>query len=234
MEDGIMYPTMEKQKNLYTWQDKFDSGEYIRKWRGFEPHYAGCFYGDSTVLGGEEKYRKCHDFFSSVGDVEWWVVEEINKLTDAEKDELEAILKRNQYFAEVIRTPDRVKSLADFLGVVPQNVYRMKNKELYKIFKIIFDWYNNLCGKGVGKCLVYDQLTRAPTLPAIGDSINVPSMVEVKYFRGNEVVKSAPFITFEHSVGMLVMYGFSKAGLYENDVLQQWITKPNQMSFFNC
>lgn len=38
------------------WQQKLKSGEYIRKFRGYEPMIIGCFYGDSYKLGGEDKF----------------------------------------------------------------------------------------------------------------------------------------------------------------------------------
>jgi hypothetical protein len=37
------------------WVYKFESGEYLREWRGFSPFWMGCFYGDSVMLGGEEE-----------------------------------------------------------------------------------------------------------------------------------------------------------------------------------
>lgn len=73
---------------------KLESGEYIRDFNGFSPFYCGCMYGSSLVLGGEEEFRHCYDFFSGVGDVDWFIVSELNKLSDEQKERLTFILSR--------------------------------------------------------------------------------------------------------------------------------------------
>lgn len=117
------------------YQLKLQSGEYIYTWNGFSPFYAGCFYGDSICLGGEEKYRQCYGFFSGIGDVEWWVVEELEKLTQEEKDELLHILKRNKEFDEYKNSI--VPELAGALRVEKYQVYRIPNKTLYEFVNVV-------------------------------------------------------------------------------------------------
>ena len=124
-----------KNKNIHKWQDKLDSGEYLYKWRGFSPHYAGCFYGDTLRLGGEEKFSHCFDFFSGIGDVDWWIKSELDKLTDDEKDELESLMIRNQHFAEKILTPEKLKCLAEYFEVQTTFLYNLGHKSLYELVK---------------------------------------------------------------------------------------------------
>jgi len=120
---------------MRSWQISLQKGEFILKWNGYTPHYAGCFYGDKTVLGGEEKYRHCYDFFSGIGDVEWWIKAELEKLTPEEQTELLYFIKRNEAF-------DKYKNqvcpiLAKALQVDPVQLYRVPNKILYDFMKSI-------------------------------------------------------------------------------------------------
>lgn len=114
---------------------KLESGEYLREWNGYAPHYAGCFYGSDLVLGGEEKFRQCYGFFSGIGDVEWWIKEELDKLTSEEQEELLFILKRNKAFHEY--TGSIVPELAKLLNVKSYQVYRVPNKDLYEFLNLI-------------------------------------------------------------------------------------------------
>ena len=114
---------------------KLETGEYIREWNGYSSHYAGCFYGSEIVLGGEEKFSKCYDFFSGIGDVEWWIKEELDKLTDKEQEELLYILKRNKAFQEYKNKI--VPELANLLNVKPHHIHRVPNKDLYNFLNLI-------------------------------------------------------------------------------------------------
>lgn len=128
----------------YNWQTKLENGEYLSEWRGYTPHYIGCMYGDTCCLGGERKFSHCYDFFSGIGDVEWWIKSEIDKLSDDEKDELESLMERNKIFNRDIKTHEKIKSLAEYFNVETCELYRMGNKEIYKIFKTLNDTFNNI------------------------------------------------------------------------------------------
>jgi len=119
----------------YDWHTKLETGEYIRKWNGYLPFYAGCFYGHDVVLGGEEKFRQCHDFYSGIGDMDWWIKEELDKLTSEEQEELLSILKRNKAFEEYKKTI--VPELAKLLNVEPYQIHRVRNKDLYNFLNLI-------------------------------------------------------------------------------------------------
>ena len=114
---------------------KLETGEYIIKWNGFVPFYAGCFYGSDLVLGGEEKFSHCYDFFSGIGDVEWWIKDELDKLTEDEQEELISILKRNKAFYEYKKkiAPD----LANTLNVEEYQVHKVPNKYLYEFLNLV-------------------------------------------------------------------------------------------------
>ena len=99
----------------YGWQEKLETGEYISKWNGYSPFYVGCFTGGEICLGGEERYSKCHDFFSGIGDVVWWDKTELDKLTPEEQDDLLRILKRNKQFDDYVKKI--VNDLAKALNV---------------------------------------------------------------------------------------------------------------------
>jgi hypothetical protein len=114
---------------------KLETGEYISEWNGYSPFYAGCFYGSDLVLGGEEKFSHCYDFFSGIGDVEWWIKEELDNLTEKQQEELLSILKRNKAFYEYKNK--LVPELAKLLNVEPYQIYIVPNKDLYEFLNLI-------------------------------------------------------------------------------------------------
>lgn len=126
------------------WHIKLENGEYLREWRGYAPFYVGCFYGSDVCLGGESKFSHCYDFFSGIGDVEWWIKSEIDKLSEDEKDELESLMKRNKEFYKEIRTHERIKGLAEYFDVDTSELYRLGSKDLYNIFKTLNDTFNSI------------------------------------------------------------------------------------------
>lgn len=122
------------------YQNKLESGEYVLEWGGYSPFYVGCHYGDSVVLGGEEQFSSCHDFFSGGCDVEWWKVSELEKLSDAEKVRLLEILERNKTFEELKHSI--IPKLAKALNVEEYQLHRISNKEL-KAFLDLVDSKSN-------------------------------------------------------------------------------------------
>jgi len=111
------------------WVYKFESGEYLREWRGFSPFWMGCFYGDGVVLGGEREFSHCYDFFSGIGDVEWWITEEIEKLTEEQKERMYSILVRNKSVNTMLEEKRNfLYELADTLGIGSEYIARVGNK----------------------------------------------------------------------------------------------------------
>jgi hypothetical protein len=123
------------------WMLKLQSGEYIREWRGFTPYSLGCFYGSSVRLGGEGEFSHCYDFFSGIGDVEWWIVAEIEKLTDEEQERMYSLMVRNEKVATFIRENYHIiEEICDTLTMDNSYVYRLGNK----LIKDIMDSDNPL------------------------------------------------------------------------------------------
>lgn len=94
--------------------EKLASGEYIHKWNGFFPILIGGSYSQSLFIG-EEKYQKCIGEFCGIGDVDWWVVAELEKLTEEETAELIWICKYKSYVREFISF-NLVDKLATFFN----------------------------------------------------------------------------------------------------------------------
>lgn len=115
--------------------DKLDSGEFITKWNGYSSFYAGNFYGSSLKLGGEEKFEHCYDFFSGIGDVDWWIKSELDALSIEDQNELLAILKRNKEFYEC--TQRIAKPLAEALGVEHYQIHRLDAKDLFAFVTLV-------------------------------------------------------------------------------------------------
>jgi len=119
--------------NTYKWQDNFASGKYIREYDGYSPHYLGIFYGDGLKLGGEDQFMHCADYFSGIGDVEWWDKDELDALTDDQQVLLYNILVRNKKIDDYIK--ENFSLLRNcFNGVENYKIHRLPNK--YKIFVI--------------------------------------------------------------------------------------------------
>ena len=116
--------------------DKLNSGEYLRTWKRFTPHYAGCYYGDSVCLGGESKFSHCYDFYHGAGgSVSYWIKEELDKLSNDEQDELLRILKRNKKVDDAI-TLEAVESIAVKVGYDSKDthyIYRLNNKNIIRL-----------------------------------------------------------------------------------------------------
>lgn len=116
---------------------KLESGEYISTWKGFSPYWLGTTFGNTNIqLGGEEKFKQCTGWFSGIGDVEWWIVEELNKLSREESDELINILYRNRSVKEMLLTYEVIEFIADALSVEKCVIYRIPDK--YKLRLIRF------------------------------------------------------------------------------------------------
>lgn len=129
------------------WVEKFKTGEYLHEWRGFSPFWLGCFYGDSVLLGGEKEFSHCYDFFSGVGDVDWWIAAEIDKLTEEQKERMYSLLVRNKSVDDMLSNKrDFFTDMANKLDIGSEYFYRLGNKlrkelvesdnpiELYKTF----------------------------------------------------------------------------------------------------
>lgn len=119
----------------YEWKAKFENGEYIDTWNGYSPYDIGCFTASDIVLGGEERYAKCHGWFSGIGDVVWWDKTELDKLSPQHQDNLLKLLKRNKQFDDYRKK--LVPDLAKLLNVPPSQVYRIGNKDLYDFLMLV-------------------------------------------------------------------------------------------------
>lgn len=107
---------------------KFESGEYVKEWKGYSPFYAGNFYGSDLVMEGDRCFRHCCDFFSGIGDVEWWIVEELDKLSVEDKNELLSLLERNKKNYNRIRdNSDRIKEMSEILNLEGPHIIYRKN-----------------------------------------------------------------------------------------------------------
>jgi hypothetical protein len=118
------------------WMIKLDSGEYLREWRGFSPYWIGCFYGDSIMLGGEDEFSHCYDFFSGIGDVEWWIAAEIEKLTEEQKDRMYSLMVRNREVGDWIDSRrSSIREMCDIMGIGTEYVYRLGNKLIKQVLE---------------------------------------------------------------------------------------------------
>ena len=116
-------------------QKDFEEGKTIRKWNGYSPFYAGCFLGNVVCLGEENKFSHCYDFFSGIGDVYWWIVSELDKLSEKDKRELLHILKRNKRVNDFIEKQYiKIKDMALELQLEGTHIiYRLGNRKILSL-----------------------------------------------------------------------------------------------------
>lgn len=100
---------------------KFDSGEWLDKWRGLDSIWVDMSWFSMPALT-LTKYIKCVGTVCGIGQIDWWYAKELEKLSEEDKNELESLCIRNKN--------------------IINDSYKTKSKELIKNkFKII-----TLCG----------------------------------------------------------------------------------------
>lgn len=132
------------------WVKKFKTGEYLRNWKGYDTILIGGPYSDNIGIG-EEKFVHCMDFFCGIGDVDWWIKEKLDKLTEDEKKELEWICRYKTYLGKEIITIEKVKLLSEFYGCETFHIYRTGNKEILNLIKTL-DNFHSLIENGSKNC----------------------------------------------------------------------------------
>ena len=118
------------------WVQKFKTGEYLRDWKGYSAILISGPYSEYIGIG-EEKYAHCMDFFSGIGDVDWWIAKELDKLTEDEKEELEWICKYKTYLDKDVITHERVKLLSELYRCETFHIYRTGKREILKLIKTL-------------------------------------------------------------------------------------------------
>ena len=122
---------------------KFQSGEYIHEYEGYTPFYIGNFYGSNFRLGDEEEFELCAEFFSGIGDVEWWIKKELDSLSEEQHVRLKNILRRNKLLDNYFYS--NVEVMASMFRVGKFMVHRLSNREklnLYYLFDKLTDKTN--------------------------------------------------------------------------------------------
>jgi hypothetical protein len=132
------------------WVKKFENGEYLRNWKGYDTILIGGPYSDNIGIG-EEKFIHCMDFFCGIGDVDWWIKSELDKLTEDEKKELEWICRYKTYLGKEIITIEKVRLLSEFYGCETFHIYRTGDKEILNLIKILNN-FHSLIENGSKNC----------------------------------------------------------------------------------
>lgn len=132
-------------------EEKMKTGEYMSTLNGYTPYYLGCLNGENIALWeGEEQYKHCYGSYSEIGEpeLEWWIKEELDKLTSFEQEELEYFLGENKSFDEYKKRI--TKPLAKVLNVEPYQIRNLPNKTLRNFIRLVAEqseydepyWFN--------------------------------------------------------------------------------------------
>lgn len=122
------------------WVEKFETGEYLRQWNGYEPIILGCIAYSDNIGIGEDKFFKCVGEFNGIGDVDWWIKEELDKLTPTEVEELKLICEYKTYLNEFI-SPELIRKISNFFGCETFHVYRTHQKNILEFCNQIYEYY---------------------------------------------------------------------------------------------
>jgi hypothetical protein len=139
------------ERNIHFWVEKFDNGEFLREWNGFDPFYLGPMCDNLNI--GEEKYIHCTGSYYGIGDVEWWIKEELDKLNDDEKKELLLICQYKKYLRDKISYDFKiVNKLTEIFGCESFHIHRTGDlnilnlcNQLYKFTKLITKHSKGCC-----------------------------------------------------------------------------------------
>jgi hypothetical protein len=133
------------------WVEKFETGEYLRKWNGYEPHILGCTIYSEHIGIGEDKFFKCVGEFNGIGDVDWWIKEELDKLSQEEVNELNLICEYKTYLKNFI-THDLIVKISNFFGCETFHVYRANHKNIIGFCNQVSEFYEKILNGSKG-CL---------------------------------------------------------------------------------
>ncbi len=124
--------------------EKFESGEYLHEWNGFSPFDLGAVaYSEVINDTSAEKYFHCVGEFNGIGDVSWWIKEEIDKLDSDQLTELRYICEYNQYIRKFVSV-ELVSKLANFYNCSPFHIYRTGNNEILNLCNYLDLFYDKI------------------------------------------------------------------------------------------
>lgn len=81
--------------------EKFSKGIFVDYWRNLDFDFICCKYKFDLVIG-EERFKKCVGQSGGPISIDWWDMEEVNRLTDEEIIELENICHYKIYIDKVL------------------------------------------------------------------------------------------------------------------------------------
>lgn len=121
------------------WVEKFQNGEYLRKYKGYDPYLIGGLYSENIGIG-EEKFKHCMGDFSGIGDVNWWIKAELDKLTEEELKELELICKYKTYLKNFINI-DIINKFSKLFDCEFFHFNRTDEKDKLALINYLNDYY---------------------------------------------------------------------------------------------
>lgn len=133
------------------WIEKFENGEYLRKWNGYEPGILGCTIYSEHIGIGEDKFFNCVGEFNGIGDVNWWIKEELDKLSQEELNELNLICGYKTYLKKIIKH-DLIVKISNLFDCEPFHVYRTNHKNIIGFCNQVSEFYDKILN-GSKECL---------------------------------------------------------------------------------
>ena len=120
------------------WVKKFETGEYLRTWNGFETISIGGPYSENMDIG-ENKFIHCMGFFCGIGDVDWWIAKELEKLSHEEQEELKMICEYKNYIRKVI-TYELIEKITDLFGCQTFHINRTGDSNMRELCNHLYNF----------------------------------------------------------------------------------------------
>lgn len=121
------------------WVEKIESGEYLYEWRGYSPFWVCGMYCDNLNIN-EDKYINCTGAHYGIGDVEWWITAELDKLSEDEKDELEKICRYKRFINNEAKPKELINKLTEFFECEFYHIHRTGNEEILKFCRMAHNY----------------------------------------------------------------------------------------------
>ena len=126
---------------LYDFVNKVKTGEYISEFNGYSSQFIGNFYGEHIKLGGQAQFGILAGFHTGICDVEWWIKDKLDNLSEYDKNNLLDILKRNKLLNDFV--DEHTPKLAELLCVKPYEIFRLGVKKIIILMDTIYKLQND-------------------------------------------------------------------------------------------
>ncbi len=139
--------------------DKFSKGIFVDYWRNLDPDYICCKYKYDLGIG-EERYKKCVGQSGGPISIDWWDMEEMNRLSDEELVELENICHYKIYIDKVLNEKNVYERIASLFLCNTNHVKNFGTKRILELCNLFYALSLELHSKNRNDILTYKYIDK--------------------------------------------------------------------------